>query len=100
MVKGSEIHRVLGVRRRRRYEGDKFRQMTAERERGAEGFAKTIFGPFHISGEHRGFTVFETDDPDKLANISIFYTPEMRWNFLLINDSSKLRAPLEDEEIA
>ncbi|MEM4727386.1 MAG: hypothetical protein QXD04_03945 [Candidatus Bathyarchaeia archaeon] len=56
---------------------EKFRKMTAEREKGAERFAKTIFGTFHISGGHRGFTVFETYDPNKLANISIFYTPEM-----------------------
>lgn len=69
---------------------EKSRQMMAERDKGADRFAKTIFGPFHISGEHRGFTIFETDDPDKLANISIFYTPEMRWEFLLINDSAKL----------
>jgi hypothetical protein len=68
---------------------EKFRQVTAEREKGTTRFAKVIFGPFHLSGESKGFTVFETDDPDALTNTAMFYVPVMKWKFVPIHESAK-----------
>ncbi len=48
--------------------------------------AKLIFGPFQFTGESKGFTMFETDNPEALKNIADFYTPEIRWKFFSIND--------------
>jgi len=67
----------------------KFRQMTIEREKGTEKFAKLIFGPFGMGGETKGFSVYETDDMDKLTNISAFYMHEMKFKFIPIQESSK-----------
>jgi len=68
---------------------EKFRKMTAEREKGNENFAKLIFGPFQFTGESKGFTMFETDNPETLENIANFYTPEVKWKFFSINDPTK-----------
>ncbi|MEM1563144.1 MAG: hypothetical protein QW161_00515 [Candidatus Bathyarchaeia archaeon] len=65
---------------------EKFRKMTAEREKGNEKFAKLIFGPFQFAGENKGFTMFETDNPETLKNIADFYTPEIKWKFFSISD--------------
>jgi len=68
---------------------EKFRKMTAEREKGNEDFAKLIFGPFQFMGERKGFTMFETDNPEALKNIANFYSPEIKWKFFSINDPTK-----------
>jgi hypothetical protein len=68
---------------------EKFRKMTAEREKGNEDFAKLIFGPFQFMGERKGFTMFETDNPEALKNIANFYSPEIKWKFFSINDPAK-----------
>ncbi|MEM2643036.1 MAG: hypothetical protein QXO34_02705 [Candidatus Bathyarchaeia archaeon] len=68
---------------------EKFRKMTAEREKGNEEFAKLIFGPFQFTGESKGFTLFETDDLETLKNIANFYSPEIKWKFFSINDPTK-----------
>jgi hypothetical protein len=68
---------------------EKFRQISAEFEKGSERFPKRIFGPFHFSGECKGFSVYETDDPDKLTNFTAFYMPEMKMKFIPIQESDK-----------
>lgn len=68
---------------------EKFKQMTAEREKENEDFAKLIFGPFRFFGESKGFSIFETDDPEKLTNIANFYMPEMKWNFVPIHETAE-----------
>jgi len=65
---------------------EKFRKMTAERGKGNERYAKMIFGPFQFTGESKGFTMFETDNPETLTNIADFYAPEIKWMFFSIND--------------
>jgi len=67
----------------------KFTQMTAERGKRTEEFAKLVYGPYHFNGKQSGFSVYETDDADKLMNISIFYAPEMTWKFKPIIDTRK-----------
>jgi muconolactone delta-isomerase len=68
---------------------EKFKKMTAEREKGTEKYPKLIFGPYHMGGESKGFTLFETDDMDQLTNTTIHYMPEMKWRFVGIQESSK-----------
>ena len=69
---------------------EKFMKMTALREKGtAEKYPKLIFGPYHIGGESKGFSIYETDDIDQLTNTTIHYMPEMKWKFAPIHESSK-----------
>lgn len=68
---------------------EKFTQIMAERQTGTEKFAKLVFGPYHFNGEDKGFGIYETDDPDKLMSLSVFYTPLMKWKFIPIIDSRK-----------
>ena len=58
-------------------------------EKRPEKFAKVIFGPYTFDGERRGFTIYETDDPEKLANVQIYYGPEMNWKFVPLIDTRK-----------
>jgi hypothetical protein len=68
---------------------EKFMTMTKEREKGSEKFPKMIYGPYFIGGESKGFTIFETDNPDQLTNTTIHYMPEMRWRFAPIHEASR-----------
>jgi hypothetical protein len=68
---------------------EKLKQAMAEKERGTESLAKIIFGPYNFNGKTKGFSVYETDDPDKLMKIAIFYMPEMKWKFIPIIETSK-----------
>jgi hypothetical protein len=68
---------------------EKFNKATEERKKGTEKFAKLVYGPYHFNGKQEGFSVYETDDPDKLMNISIFYAPEMTWKFKPIIETRK-----------
>ncbi|MBS7648267.1 MAG: DUF3303 family protein [Candidatus Bathyarchaeia archaeon] len=72
---------------------EKFRQMTADRENMEEKYAKIIFGPYRLFGESRGFSIFETEDPEKLANIANFYAPEVKWEFIPIHDAKDYLKP-------
>ena len=51
--------------------------------------AKIVYGPYNFNGETKGFTVYETDDPDQLANIAIFYGPEETFKFVPLIDTRK-----------
>lgn len=68
---------------------EKFTQIMAKRQVETEKFAKLVFGPCHFDGENKGFGVYETDDPDKLMGLNVFYTPLMKWKFIPIIDSRK-----------
>lgn len=67
----------------------KFTQIMAERKTETEKFGKLIFGPYHFAGEDKGFGVYETDDPDKLMSLSVFYTPLLKWKFIPLIESGK-----------
>ena len=66
---------------------EKRKQLFAESEKEPERFAKIIFGGFCYVGETKGFTVFETDDPEKLWNTCI--SPEVTYKFIPIVETSK-----------
>ena len=68
---------------------EKFKQATAEREKGTERFAKWIFMPHHFAGQCKGFSVFETDNEEKLTNMAHFYSPVMTWKFIPLQETSK-----------
>jgi hypothetical protein len=34
-----------------------------------------IYGPVNIGGQHKGFTIFETDDMDKITKYVTHYAP-------------------------
>jgi hypothetical protein len=68
---------------------EKFRKTAAETEKGSKRFPKRIFGPFHFGGQAKGFSVYETDDPDKLSNFAAFYMPEMKMKFIPIHESAR-----------
>ncbi len=53
---------------------------------------KTLFGPYHIGMETKGFTVMETDNPAELANYSSYYLPEMKTKIYPITDSKEMVA--------
>jgi len=67
----------------------KLRKRMAEMEKTTKTFAKLVFGPYTFNGETKGFSVYETDDPDKLTNLAIFYHPEMTWKFVPLIDTQK-----------
>jgi hypothetical protein len=69
---------------------EKLKQTGAERGKGTERFPKLIFGPFNFAGDtEKGFSVYETDDPDKIANLALFYMPEMKMKFIPIIETAK-----------
>ena len=47
-----------------------------------DDFPEFILGPHFIGGSNKGLTIFETDDPKKLLNISIPFVPVLKWKFL------------------
>lgn len=66
-----------------------FRQMTEERGRGTSKSPKLVFGPYIVTGEYRGFSVYETDDPDELSRLALFYASVLTFKFAPIIESKK-----------
>ena len=70
---------------------EKFRNRS---EKGSENMfgkgLKTVMAPHHIGFEPKGFTLLETDNPDDLANYSMYYMPELQMKIMPIHDSSKM----------
>ena len=70
---------------------EKFRKRTEEGSENMFGEGlKTVMVPHHIGFEPKGFTIMETDDPDELANYSMYYMPELTMKIYPIHDSSKM----------
>ncbi len=51
---------------------------------------KTLYGPCHIGGQAKGFTIFEADDPAVLTDYTNFYTPELTMVIYPIHDSKEV----------
>jgi len=68
---------------------EKLRQRQAEWKKGVEKFVKPVYGPYNFNGERKGFSVYETDNPDDLMSVATFYAPEMVWKFVPLIDSGK-----------
>ncbi|MFB0557622.1 MAG: DUF3303 domain-containing protein [Candidatus Bathyarchaeia archaeon] len=50
---------------------------------------KTLFPPHSMSGEPKGFTIFESDDEVEIMRYIQHYSPEMRIKVVPIFESSK-----------
>ena len=69
---------------------DRFRRITAEREKGTQKYPKLLDGPYTIGGESKVFAIYETDNMDTITNLTIYYIPVLRMKFLPIHESSKV----------
>ncbi len=67
----------------------KFGEMMALREKGSPDVPKMLYGPFQHVGVSKGFTVFETDDPEKLMFMASHYVPLLRGNFVPLLENVK-----------
>ena len=56
---------------------------------------KTLYGPCHVGLETKGFTVFEADSPEVLADYASYYMPVLKMKIYPINDSSQMVASWE-----
>ncbi len=72
---------------------EKYRQLTAEREKGTDKSPALVFGPHHFAGQCKGFSVYDADDPGKLTMLADFYAPELTFKFVPLVDN-KDRAEL------
>ena len=74
---------------------ERHKAVTAERQKFPEKYAKIIFGPYSmqsktvLGGEVEGFCVYETDSPEQLVNVSIAYSPVIRFRMVPIIEASK-----------
>ncbi len=48
---------------------------------------KTLYGPCHIGGQLKGFTIVEADDVGVLVNYSNYYAPDLTMTIYPIADS-------------
>lgn len=53
-------------------------------------FPETISEGYGLGGETEGFQLLETDNPEHLANLSLYYMPEMTYRFVPIFEVSKV----------
>ena len=51
---------------------------------------KTLYGPCHIGGQAKGFTIFEADNSSAITNYTNFYTPELTMVIYPIQDSKEV----------
>jgi len=61
-------------------------QAEAIREKFPDRFPKRIFGPYWMGETSKGFTVYETDNPDQLSNLTLHYIPVVRVKFIPIHE--------------
>jgi len=48
-----------------------------------------IFGPVNIGGQHKGFTIFETDDMDRITKYVTHYAPLVNFTIYPLERASK-----------
>ena len=53
-------------------------------------FPKTIFSPHFLTGGSNGFTIFEVDNEDQLAELVMHYYPVLTWQFVPIVENKKM----------
>ena len=59
-----------------------------EREKSPGKFPEILQGPYIIGDESRGFTIYEVEDPGQLENVADHYSPEMKYEFKPIMETS------------
>lgn len=68
---------------------EKFKKIPAIREKSPELFPKIVAGAYNFVGESKGFAVYETDNPEQLINMAMYYMPYMKVKWIPIIDSVK-----------
>lgn len=53
-------------------------------------FPETITEGYGLGGEFRGFQLYETDNPEHLTNLALYYAPEMEFTFTPIFEIAKV----------
>lgn len=69
---------------------EKYRQGLAEIEKGTEKYPKPLSEPYGMGGEFKGFQLYETDNPEQLVNLALYYAPEMKHKFVPIFEVAKV----------
>lgn len=52
-----------------------------------EMYPWSLFGPYCMEGENRGFQVFETDNPEKLKKLTNFWGSDVNLSYHPINET-------------
>jgi len=78
--KASELMKKLGVARKEK----------------PDDFPDTVLGAHNIAGSSKGLTIFETDDPDKLLQVSLRFSPVVRWKFLPLYPIGTIRELIKE----
>ena len=68
---------------------EKFLQIRAERGKENEKYPKSLSAAYTMIGKPKGFQLFETDDSEQLANLTLHYVPLVEFKFVPIIESSK-----------
>ena len=69
---------------------EKFRLAMAERAKGSDKFPKVLVENYAIAGQWRGFMLYEDATPEQLANVTLYYRPEVKFEFLPIMEATKV----------
>jgi len=67
---------------------EKYSEAMAKMKEHPARFPKTIFGPFTMGGEPKGFSVVEIDNPDQIPNSVFLYLPLITMKYVPINESA------------
>ena len=68
---------------------------TARKEK-PDDFPDTVLGAHNIAGSSKGLTIFETDDPEKLLQVSLRFSPVVRWKFLPLYPIGTIRELIKE----
>lgn len=68
---------------------EKFKKVMESREKEPEKFPKIVYGPVSMSGEWKGFAIYENPTPEQINALVIEYAPEMIFKFEMVYPSPK-----------
>jgi hypothetical protein len=61
------------------------------REEDAKRLPKVVFPAHWLGMEHKGFTIFEVDDPQQLVNMAAHFFPQKRSKFVPIFEKAMVQ---------
>ena len=63
-----------------------------------DDFPDIVLGAHSIAGSSKGLMIFETDDPNKLLQVSLRFEPVFRWKFMLLYPTETMRELIKEIE--
>lgn len=72
--------------------------ISATRRENPKDFPEIVLGAHFIGGSNKGLTIFETDDPKELLNVSLRFVPVLTWKFIPLysaTESAELRKKMK-----